>query len=334
MPRQDPNAPSASAAAQDAVQSPGAQAAAARINHRHLEVFRALMLSGSTTAAAQMLFTSQPTISRELARLEQLLGYALFERQQGRLRATARALSLWEQVQRSWQGLDVVVQHALALAQPEQARISVLCLPALGHALLPGALARLYREHGPVAVSVVTQEGPLLAEWLAAQRFDLGLGELALAPPGTQAVALPQVQEVAVVPAGHALAAKPVLELADFEGQPFVSLAPEDPYRQQIDAAFAATGVQRQMVLEADSAMAVCALVQQGLGLAVVNPFTARACAGSRLVLRPLAHAIAFQVHALLPLHRPGKEEVQWLVRALRQEVEAGLRLLHAPTAL
>ena len=41
-----------------------------RIAHRHIEVFRALMLTGSATGAAQMLFTSQPTISRELARLE------------------------------------------------------------------------------------------------------------------------------------------------------------------------------------------------------------------------------------------------------------------------
>ncbi|MBQ0133061.1 MAG: LysR family transcriptional regulator, partial [Comamonas sp.] len=73
-----------------------------RIAHRHIEVFRALMLTGSATGAAQMLFTSQPTISRELARLEQLLGYALFERSQSRLRANARALRLWEEVQRSW----------------------------------------------------------------------------------------------------------------------------------------------------------------------------------------------------------------------------------------
>lgn len=190
-----------------------------RISHRHLEVFRALMLSGSATAAAQMLYSSQPTVSRELARLESLLGYALFERAQGRLRPTARALSLWAEVQRSWQGLDRVVEHALALGRPHQARINVLCLPALSHALLPAALARLHAEHGPVAVSVATQEAPLLQEWMAAQRYDLGLAELAEAPPGTRALALPAMDEVAVLPAGHALAARPVLEAGDFAGR-------------------------------------------------------------------------------------------------------------------
>lgn len=294
-----------------------------RISHRHLEVFRALMLSGSATGAAQMLFSSQPTVSRELARLESLLGYALFERAQGRLRPTARALSLWAEVQRSWQGLDRVVEHALALGRPHQARIGVLCLPALSHALLPGALARLHAGHGPVAVSVATQEAPLLQEWMAAQRYDLGLAELAEAPPGTRALALPAMDEVAVLPAGHALAARPVLQAGDFAGESFVSLARDDPYRQQIDAVFEQAGVQRQLHLETHSAVAVCAMVQHGLGVAIVNPLTARACAGPQLVVRPLAFSIAFQVHALLPLHRPAVAEVQWLVDALAAEVAA-----------
>lgn len=293
-----------------------------RIGHRHIEVFRALMLTGSATGAAQLLCTSQPTISRELARLEQLLGYALFERAQGRLRPQARALRLWEEVQRSWQGLDRVVEHAMALGQPHQSSLSVLCLPALSHALLPGALARLHAAHGPVAVSVATQEGPLLQEWMAAQRFDLGLTELGEAPPGTRVLSLPAMDEVAVLPARHPLAARPVLGVQDFAGQPFISLARDDPYRLQIDAVFAAAGVERQLLLETHSAVAVCALVQRALGVAIVNPLTARACAGADMVVRPLEFAIAFQVHMLLPLHRPTAPEVDWLVQALTQEAQ------------
>ncbi|GGH59395.1 LysR family transcriptional regulator [Comamonas phosphati] len=294
-----------------------------RIAHRHIEVFRALMLAGTATGAASMLFTSQPTVSRELARLEQLLGYALFERTQGRLRPNARALQLWDEVQRSWAGLDRVVERALELGRPHQASLHVLCLPALSHALLPGALARLHAGHGPVSVSVATQEAPLLQEWMAAQRYDLGLGELAEAPPGTRSLPLPALDEVAVLPDGHPLAQRSVLAAEDFAGASFISLAGDDPYRQQIDTVFAQARVERQMHLETHSAVAVCAMVQQGLGVAIVNPLTARACAGPRLVVRPLAFSIPFQVHMLLPLHRPAVPEVGWLVEALLQAVEA-----------
>ena len=294
-----------------------------RIQHRHIEVFRAIMLAGGVTGAAGLLFTSQPTVSRELARLEQLLGYALFERVQGRLRPNARALALWDEVQRSWQGLDRVVERAVALGRPQAARNSVLCLPAFSHALLPGALARLTAQHGAVSVSISTQEEPLLQQWMAAQRYDLGVVEQGDAPPGTRSVALAAMDEVAVLPARHPLAAKRVLAAADFAGEPFIGLARDDPYRQQIDAVFAAAGVARAQQLDTASAVAVCAMVQQGLGVAIVNPLTARACAGAQLVVRPLAFSIPFQVHVLQPLHRPVDQAVQWLVDALADEARA-----------
>lgn len=292
-----------------------------RVSHRHIEVFRAVMLAGGVTGAARLLFTSQPTVSRELARLESLLGYALFERVQGRLRATARALSLWTEVQRSWQGLDHVIEHALALNEPSQTSISVLSMPALSHALLPGALARLQAQQGPMSVSVATQDGPLLQEWMSAQRFDLGLTEQGDAPPGTRAIALPALDEVAVLPAHHPLAAKAKLQASDFVDQAFVSLARDDLYRQQIDAVFTRAKVERKLLLETHSAIAVCAMVQHGLGVAIVNPLTAHACKGPQLVVRPLTFSIPFQVYALLPLHRPAVSGVDALLDALRSEV-------------
>ena len=40
------------------------------------------------------------------------------------------------------------------------------------------------------------------------------------------------------MPAGHALAQKPVLAPGDFAGESFISFAPADPYRQQVDALY------------------------------------------------------------------------------------------------
>ncbi|MCT9810082.1 LysR family transcriptional regulator [Acidovorax sp. Be4] len=293
---------------------------AARITHRHIEVFRAVMTTGSATGAATLLASSQPTVSRELARLEQLLGYALFARSQGRLRPNARALALWDEVQRSWQGLERVVDKALALGRAEEAQISVLCLPALSHALLPGAAARLLTQYPQARLAVTPQESPLLEEWMAAQRFDLGLSEHDAAPAGCQALPLLTMDEVCVLPAGHPLAARSVLRVEDFADQPFASLSLDDPYRRQIDAVFAQAGVARQMRVQTHNAVAVCAMVQQGLGLAIVNPLTALACAGPQLLWRPLAFSIPFRVQALLPLHRPALPEVQPLLQALRDE--------------
>lgn len=298
-----------------------------RITHRHIEVFRAVMTAGSATGAADLLHSSQPTVSRELARLESLLGYALFERVQGRLRPNARALALWDEVQRSWQGLERVVDRAVALGRSGAVQLSVLCLPALAHALLPGAAARLMQSHpeahSTTRLSVTPQESPLLEEWMSAQRFDLGLCEQTTAPPGTRAEVLLTLDEVAVLPAGHALAHQQVLDLADFAGEFFVSLSADDPYRRLIDARFAEAGVERTLRVETHSAAAVCAMVEQGLGIAIVNPVTALAAASERLVLRRLAFSIPFSVTALLPLYRPPLPEVVPMLDALRAQAHA-----------
>ncbi|GAA4423199.1 LysR family transcriptional regulator [Acidovorax lacteus] len=300
-----------------------ARAAPPRITHRQLEVFRAVMTTGSVTAAAALLHSSQPTLSREIARFEQLLGYPLFERTPGRLRPHARALALWDEVQRAWTGLERVADRALALGRSEAAELAVACVPALAQALLPGAAARLLAQRPGLALSVTPQESPLLEEWLSAQRFDLGLSEQRGAPPGTTAEPLLAVDELAVLPAGHPLAAKPRLRAQDFDGLPFVSLAPDDPYRRAIDAWMAESGVARRMAVQTHSAVAVCAMVQHGLGVGIVNPLTALACAGPGLVLRPLATSLPFCVTLLRPAHRPHAPEADLLAQALHAEAAA-----------
>jgi DNA-binding transcriptional LysR family regulator len=288
------------------------------IQHRHIEVFRAVMTAGSVTGAAALLHTSQPTLSRDLARLEQLLGYALFERERGRLKATARARALFDEVERSFQGLGRVIERAQALGRDDGAELSVLCLPALSHALLPTALAALLATHAGARVDITPAEPPLLDAWMSEQRFDLGLAEQATPLPGVRVEPVLEADEVAVLPVDHPLASRARLQLSDFAALPFISFASDDPYRREIDARFTAAGVQRQLRVQAHSAVAVCELVRAGLGLAIVNPLTAAACAGDGLAVRPLAVSIPYRVSALLPVHRPAQPLVDALLRHLR----------------
>lgn len=271
------------------------------LTHRQLSLFRAVMLHGNLSRAAEVNNSSQPTLSRELARLEQLLGYALFDRVRGRLRPTVRAQALMLEVERSFVSLELVAQRALELRTHSSTRLQLACLPALAHALVPQALAALCQTHPDAQVSVVPLESPWLEQAVGEQRFDLALSESTEPPTGTTRQVLLQANEVAVLPADHALCRKKRLLPSDFAGLPFISLAVDDPYRRAIDQLFAQAGVERDTRLEAASAVAVCAMVAQGLGVAIVNPLTAAAMAGPALAVRPLGAAIPFTVSALVP---------------------------------
>ena len=289
---------------------------------RHIEVFRAVMTTGSVTAAADMLKTSQPTVSRELARFEYLIKVKLFERVRGRLRPTSLALQLYDEVQRAYFGLNRIVSMATSLRHFEQGQISVVCLPVFSQSLLPKTCQRFFDSFPKVGVSITPQESPLLEEWLSAQRYDFGLSEVGNAPQGTEATSLMTLDEVCVLPDGHPLLEKKTLVPDDFEGQPFVSLSAADSYRKQIDRVFAETGTSRRMVLETHSAASICAMVREGIGLAIVNPLTALDYAENGVHIRRFSVSIPFSVYMIRPTYRPPSHLVEIFKQALEEQAE------------
>lgn len=296
------------------------------VNLRHIEIFHAVMTTGNLTEAALMLHTSQPTVSRELARFEKVLGLKLFERTRGRLYPTVQGLRLFEEVQRSWYGLDRIVSAAESLREFRQGELSIVCLPVFSQSFLPMLLHPFLTRYPEVNLTIVPQESPLLEEWLSAQRHDLGLTETLVTPAGTQRTELLSLDEVCVLPAGHPLAQKQILTPADFQGENYISLSQTDSYRQLLDTLFAEHQVKRRMVVETHSAASICAMVRAGVGIAVVNPLTALDYAGTGIVIRRFSVSVPFTVSLIRPLHRPASA----LVDAFSEHLQGGLSTLTA----
>ncbi|PIJ49074.1 LysR family transcriptional regulator [Erwinia sp. OLTSP20] len=301
----------------------------AAITLRHIEIFHAVMTAGNVTAAASLLNSSQPTVSRELARLEKLLGFALFSRSKGRLLPTAQGLLLFEEVQRSWYGLDRIRSAAEGLKAFRQGELSLVCLPVFSQSLLPQLCQPFMAQYPEVSLNIISQESPLLEEWLSAQRYDLGLTETSQTPAGTRRTPLFTSNEVCVLPAGHPLAAKTVLSPEDFQGENYVSLSRHDSYRHLLDALFSQHQVQRRMVMETHSAASVCAMVKAGSGISVVNPLTALDYADSRLAVRRFSIEVPFTVSLIHPSHRPASalvsafsEHLQTHIGSLEQRLQ------------
>ncbi|NDL65498.1 LysR family transcriptional regulator [Acerihabitans arboris] len=286
----------------------------AAISLRHIDIFHAVMTTGNLTEAAALLNTSQPTVSRELARFEHLLQMTLFERVKGRLKPTGEGLRLFEEVQRSYYGLDRILSAARAIREFHQAQLSVACLPVFSQSLLPQVCRDFFTRHPAVSLSVVPQESPLLEEWLSAQRHDIGLTENTFTPAGTERETLMTLNEVCVLPAGHPLAQRAQLTPQDFHRQPYISLSATDSYRQLLDRLFSQAGVERGMVVETHSAASVCAMVRAGVGISIVNPLTALDYAASGVVLKTFSLPVPFTVSLIRPLHRPASALVSHFI--------------------
>ncbi len=272
-------------------------------------------------------------MSRELARFEKVIGLTLFERSRGRLHPTVQGLRLFEEVQRSWYGMDRIVSAAESLREFRQGELSIVCLPVFSQSFLPLLLQPFLARYPEVSLNVVPQESPLLEEWLSAQRHDLGLTETLSTPAGTERTPLLTLNEVCVLPAGHPLARHKVLTPQDFQGENYISLSRSDSYRQLLDALFSEHQVKRRMVVETHSAASVCAMVRAGVGVSVVNPLTALDYASSGVVVRPFSIDVPFTVSLIRPLHRPASALVDAFSTHLQQTVSHIIAPLEAVLA-
>ncbi|MGL5952716.1 MAG: LysR family transcriptional regulator [Providencia rustigianii] len=307
------------------------------ISWRHIEIFRAVMTTPNLTEAAALLNTSQPTISRELARLEYLLQFKLFDRVKGRLHPTAQGLRFHEEVEHSYYGLERIRNSAETIRRFEYAQISIACLPTFAQSLLPQVCQSFMSCYPDVNLTVIPQESPVLEEWLSAQRYDVGLTEHLQTPPGTEQLTLGSLNEVCVLPVGHPFEEKTVLTPHDFHGERFISLSLTDSYRQLIDTTFSEYHVTRKMVMETHSASSICAMTLKGIGVSIVNPLTAldfHQQSSGKLVIRPLSFSIPFTVSLITPNHRPSSQLTQIFTEHLQQsftqiEQDLSLALLH-----
>ncbi|MDF7680302.1 LysR family transcriptional regulator [Enterobacteriaceae bacterium ESL0689] len=293
------------------------------INLRHIEIFHAVMTTGNLTEAARLLRTSQPTVSRELARFEKIIGLSLFARTRGRLQPTIQGLRLFEEVQRSWYGLARISRAAESLRQFHQGELSIACLPVFSQSFLPLLLQPFLARHPGVSMQIVPQESPLLEEWLSAQRYDLGLTETLYPPAGTEHIPLLTLNEVCVLPQSHPLSRHAVLTPGDFAGENYISLSPTDNYRQLLDALFTEYQVPRRMIIETHSAASVCALVRSGTGISIVNPLTALDYAASGVIVRRFSIDVPFIVNLIRPQHRPDSALVTAFIAHLQNNLAA-----------
>ena len=138
---------------------------------REIEVFRAVMLSGTTTAAAVMLHTTQPSVSRVLAQMQTGTDLKLFDMEKGRLRPTPEAQRLFETVQGHFQGLARIGQEVHLLRRSGTGLLRLGCTPTLGLGPMPGIVARFieraYRQAGALrqgGLDVEVAPGHLLAD--------------------------------------------------------------------------------------------------------------------------------------------------------------------------
>ncbi len=254
-------------------------------NLRQVEAFRAVVESGTVSAAAASLHVTQPAVSKLLSQFEAQVGLVLFERVRGRLALTSQGLRLYEEVDRIFAGLHQFERAVDLVKRQEQGQLIVGVLPALSGHFIQQATMRFLQRHPKVFVSVKIRASAVLAEWLAARQIDVGLLNTSVDHPELELEPMLKEPLVVLLSSSHPLAAKRSISLNDLKDEPFVAFDTSVNIRQQVDQLFASAGLTPAYVLEATSAPTLCEFVAAGLGVTLIHPRMAGTVRG-RAVMR------------------------------------------------
>jgi len=254
-------------------------------NLRQVEAFRAVVESGTVSAAAASLHVTQPAVSKLLSQFEEHAGLVLFERLRGRLVLTAQGMRLYEEVDRIFAGLHQFERAVDLVKREEQGQLIVGVLPALSGHFIQQATMRFLAQHPKVFVSIKVRASAVLAEWLATRQIDVGLLNTSVDHPELEIEPLLREPLVVLLPTSHRLAAKRSISLTDLKDEPFVAFDAAVDIRRQVDDLFIRAGLTPAYVLEATSAPTLCEFVAAGLGVTLIHPRMAGTVRG-RAVMR------------------------------------------------
>lgn len=227
----------------------------------------ALALDPNITRAAEQTGVSQPTLSRALRSWELSLGVDILRRRGRSVEMTEEGRILAAAATESLDRMDLALQRIRG-ARPEKS-VTVGFLRSLGPTVAGELIAGFLARSPDVLITHREGSGLELLDGLDGGGVDVAI--MAPRPPerfgwlpvGRQALVL-------VLPIGHPLAEREVVDLADVRDDAFLVLDRRFDARQRADALCSAAGFRPQIALEADDLVTLRGYVAAGLGVAVL----------------------------------------------------------------
>lgn len=239
------------------------------------------------TEVAELFMTSQPGVSRALARLEEQIGTPLLHKTGRILRPTHAGSVFKRHVDAMLHALDDGLAAVDELVDPRTGTVVVAFQQSLGTWLVPGMIGAFRAEYPHVRFVLESSHDALGSSLVSESRTDL---EFTARRPRNPAVRwerlFSQPLHLAVSP-GHPLAERPEVGLAEAAGEDFVMLRPAWELRTLCDTLCTAAGFTPRVAFEGDDLPVVRGFVAAGLGVAIVPATAAEAgvvTRGERLV--------------------------------------------------
>jgi DNA-binding transcriptional LysR family regulator len=224
----------------------------------------------TVTEVSELEGTTQSGVSRALARLEAEVGTPLLRRSGRTLRMTHAGVAFKRHVDAVMHELDDGLAAVQQLVDPETGTVTLAFQPSLGTWLVPDLVGRFRAAHPGVRFALQPKRDELATALHPRGEIDLELSTLRVASQRIRWRSLAREPLHLAVPAGHPLADRRRLGLAEAADQPFVAIRPTSLLRRQCDELCARAGFTPEVAFECDDLPTMRGFVAAGLGVAIV----------------------------------------------------------------
>lgn len=290
-------------------------------NLRQLEAFRAVMLGKTITRAAELMFISQPAVTRLINDLESKIGFALFERRKKRLYPTPEAHAFYEEIERTFSGLEKLNIAAREIRDFRSGSLAIAALPALGLGYLPGVISEFTKGRPDLSISFNIRSSKKVSELVATQRVDMGFTEATDFDVGVDADLFLTTRMVCILPENHPLASQAQIAASDMDGEVFIGEGGWQLTSNDIDHYFTEQGVKRKIQIATQLHATAGDFVLAGAGISIVDPLTADRFAQLGVQVRPFTPPLEFKFYVIFPEGRPRSRLVVKFVELLRDRI-------------
>lgn len=288
-------------------------------NLRQIENFRAVMMTGSISAAARLLHVSAPAVSRMLSHMEARIEFPLFDRVKGRLCPTPEAKRLYLETEHVHLGVERVNALAQDLADKKGGLLSVISSPSVGQALLPQAIAAFCGAHKDVRVAFRLLNFAPLTQRLLDRQADLGITIQPTDHPNLLVSPIARGRMLLICPLNSPLARHRKLTISQLRAHPLICYPRDTPFGIRIEQFYRTMNEPLKSALEVGSPQNACAMVKLGTGIALVDEFTVRGWSGNDFAQVQVEGAPQIVAHLVHPRTEPLSQVATSFVRVLRE---------------
>lgn len=182
---------------------------------QELKYLVALADHGHFGKAAEACFITQSTLSTQIKKLEDFLGITLFDRSLKRVTATATGREILVAARNIVEEAERIRELARHAQDPMVRTLHLGVIPTLGPYYLPLALTLVHKKYPGLRLLLREEMTPQILEHLNDGKLDAGLLALPVNDENLRVEPLFYEPFFAALPAGHALAKKATLLVAD-----------------------------------------------------------------------------------------------------------------------